>query len=236
MPLSISLNLTPAKALTRYLDNLSRNTATAIRGAFEESAIEQVQVVDNRLPARHVRLKRSLQVSRADLTRRVPVIRIGSPLAWAAITHFGGTVRTFEARGLTPTPDAARRRVFGSKPLKYLTVPLTRFGTPKFARARDYQQVFVFKSKKTGKLYLAQRLTTVSDRKTKKEKTGFAGRLSRKLVRPKRMQKKAGFRLLFALVERTVIQASPYLFWSGEDRARTGRILIRHLSEAAREG
>jgi hypothetical protein len=230
----------PTAPLANAVNALRVGTLPAVRSAFEEIAIEQVQVVEARLPDSYVRLRRSIQVSRPELLRRIPLIRIGSNQPEARITHFGGTIETFEARGL-PVPAAAMaRRAFPGKPIHFLTVPLTRIGVPEFARARDYQNLFVWKpNREADHAYLAQRLVTASNIKTREEVTGFArakrdqaGRFGA-LQKPKKGEKFQGFRLLFALLEKVVIKPHPYLYWSDPDISRAQRILFRHLQDLA---
>jgi hypothetical protein len=231
---SATLTLDSA-AFRQALHSLAERAPLRVRDAFGEIGAEQLRVVRTRLGPRYNKLASSVQLARSELTVRSPMIRIGSARPEAAIVNFGGTIRTFEQRGLAPTPDAIRRRVYGSKPLKYLTIPLTNLGTPAYARARDYQNLFVmngkwFKRKQPGKLYLAQKLVTGSNAKTQKKVRGFASRHSRKIGRATKAQKKTGFRLLFALVKAVTIQRRPYLYWSPQDTTFATRVILRHLS------
>lgn len=214
------------------LDRLRRGYPAAVRSAFEEFSNRQALTVKGRLPPLHRALAKSV-IPRIMGPGARPEAHIGSPLPQARIVHFGGVITTLESRGLTPTPDQARRRVFGMKPIKYLTVPLTHapFNTPKYARARDYSNLFVLKSKR-GKLYLAQRAHTEMTPGGRK-RTAFGGRNNKKSQLGTPAQRQAGIRLLFALVERATIKPFPYLFWSPADTAYAQRVLTRHLSSLA---
>ncbi len=219
-----------AERFRAALDRLRKASAGALRGGLEEIAVEQTNVVRDRLPSAHRRLARSV-IPQVLGPARAPVAHIGSPLPQARITHFGGTIRTLEARGLTPTPEQAARRVFGNKPIKYLTIPLTHapFNTPPYARARDYKNTFVLKSPRTGKLYIAQNAHTERSKKGRAT-TRFQGRNSEKAQKGTPAQRQAGLRLLFRLVDHVDVKAFPYLYWSPADSDRASRILSRHLA------
>ena len=214
---------------------LATKAPKALRPAFEEIGIEQVQYIHRRIEGYSQPLAKSVQIARADLSSNPPVLRIGSALAYAAITQFGGTVQTFEARGLSPTAYALSHRADPTKPIKYLTVPLTRLGNVrKTDRARDYQNLFVmkgewFKNPRPGKLYLAQRTVEVIDVVSKKTKTRFVQRHGQKLTTK---GAKRGFRLMFALIDKCVIQPHPYLYWSPADQDLALLVMMRHLRDA----
>jgi hypothetical protein len=234
-PLALSLSIDASRFLT-VLRSLAQRAPHRVRDAFEEIASQELITVRDRLGQSHHRLANSVQIARRDLASLSnPAIRIGSALPWARITQEGGVIQTFERRGLAPTPDAIRRRVFGAKPIKYLTIPIKSAGVPEYARARDYQQLFPWKSKKTGKLFLAQRLVSGSGRKDQKKVRGFADRGSRRIKKATKTQKKAGLRVLFLLVDKITIHPHPYLYWGYNDIRFATQVLIRHFKESTTE-
>lgn len=213
----LTLHGTPK--LLRAIKAVYRHSPSIVYDSFHELGSYKTPRAADKVRARDSRLAASLAPSVTG--RRRPTLRIGSPLPQAAIVHHGGTITTRERAGRPVTPAHARRRVFGYRPINYLTIPLTRLGTPKHARARDYQNLFVFKSRR-GKLYLAQRTTTASSVRTRRTSRGFASRNGRSLSRAGKGQ---SFRILFALRESVTIKPHPYLSWEPEDRNFLARSL-----------
>lgn len=132
---------------------------------------------------------------------------VGSPLPWARITHYGGTIRPSgdDAYEDPPKPLQSRRgsvsEVTG-KPIKNLAIPIN---ARKNTRPRDYQNTFVFQSKK-GNLLIAQKATRDLD-----AKLGRSYKYSHDGHKPKAIRKKKErIRLLFLLLKQVVVPARPY--------------------------
>lgn len=174
---------------------------------------------------------RSITTKRA--TKADPVLRIGSGHPGARILHFGGVIKAGSSNA-----DAMRRRRPGSRG-KYLTIPLTKEARKK--RARDFDNTFVFKSKK-GNLLLAQRAVATSDKRGQKYAymSGF-GSSSSGLTRgspagsmfmgrgKKRKKRATPMRLLYVLKQSVTLGKRPYMFWSRADRRYLEGAVMRRI-------
>jgi hypothetical protein len=196
MSQTVTLDL-DTTGLKRLIARAKTAAPQAMADGLNMFAGEQLRIAARRLPARQQQLRRSIQATKAtadDLRTTV-----GSSLPWARITHYGGTIRPTS----TPTSDQVRRRVFGMKTPQYLSIPLP--GTPKSARARDYQDkgLFPWKNPRTGKRFLA----------LPAEAKG--GKL----------------KLLFLLLPSVTIKPHPYLYFDAADQARLSRRLKWALTQ-----
>jgi hypothetical protein len=195
------------------LTQIAQQGPHVMNAAFSEIANKQAQICRSRLPSSWSWPNSIL--GRLSGTGLGKIARIGSPFVGARIQHYGGVIRPNQ----NPGPDLVRRRVFGNKPIKYLTIPLTMLGVPKYARARDYKNIFVLKAH-SGKLYLAQKLdVAITDSNKRGYKLGFAGRNGKGFKSGHKSDRKAGFRCLFELVKSVTIHPHPWAYWSAADIA-----------------
>lgn len=198
----------------------------AVARSLNQFVNSMVRIVAGRLPANQRTLKQSISAIRSDADNLVA--RVGSPVPWARITHYGGTIRP----NPSPGPDLIRRRVFGSKPIKYLTIPLTgRGGAEKGSRARDYIGLFPWKHPVTKNIFLAQAVSSSLETR----KSGFAGRNNQKVETGRTGDKKRGLRLLFMLVPKVTVKAHPYMYFDASDRERLARVMTKELTAAIRK-
>lgn len=129
----------------------------------------------------------------ADAERAI----VGSPLVYSRIHHYGGTIYPSGSPNYT-APEEPLESKAGStsevtgKPIQHLTIPIN---AKKNTRARDYQDTFVFKSKK-GHLLLAQKKVGGQFRSSRAGWGGDSG--------------SGNLRILFYLAEKVEIKATNY--------------------------
>lgn len=168
----------------------------AMADATNAFGSRMLRTVANRLPSTQRSLRRSLQATPA--TTEDIATTIGSSLPWARITHHGGTIRPTDS----PTADQVRRRVFGNRTPKYLTIPLKGPGGPKkWERARDFSDLFPFVSKKGNRF----------------------------LARNKGKGKNQKLQLMFLLLPSVTIKPHPYMYFDRQDQATYQRELVYAL-------
>lgn len=210
------------RAVVAALRGLEGWTEKGCARALNQIGAYMLREAGERVRPRSMAIANSIQAQKA--TVETLVFRLGSAHPAARITHFGGVIRP----NPNPGPDLIRRRVFGAKPIKYLTLPLTQLGHVKEGdRARDFSNLFVLI--RHGKPYLAQRLVQGSNRKTRKLQEGFGGRLGRRIDKGTEEERSQGVRLLFALVASVTVPKWPYLYFSAENVAFAERTIKREL-------
>lgn len=141
--------------------------------------------------------------------------RVGSPTVFARIHHFGGVIRpSGSPHYRAPAPPLKSRRGRTSevtgRPIRHLAIPIPG-GARKNTRPRDYDNTFVFKSKK-GNLLIAQRAVGLSSLSSGRSYYAFTGRGSS----PKRAgnyasrgkRQKAPIRILYVLKQQVRLRAT----------------------------
>lgn len=166
--------------------------------------------------------------------------RVGSPTVFARIHHFGGVIRpSGSPHYRAPVPPLKSRRDRTSevtgRPIRHLAIPIPG-GARKNTRPRDYDNTFVFKSKK-GNLLIAQRAVGISSLSTGKSRYAYTGRGSKptgagSLTR-RGKKRQAPIRLLFVLKKQVRIRATRWADLKPADGPlKLAAILTREIKRA----